>query len=89
LLAVLVCGTSIQPQQATARPVYTGGPDGEPYGNGDPTGDDIPSPTPKPGSLKSAKAVMPITGPTALRGTYGSSIRWNVYLSLLIRLGIR
>ena len=88
LLAVLVCGTSIEPQQATARPVYTGGPDGNPYGNGDPTGDDIPSPTPKPGSLKSTRAVTPIA-PTTLRGSYGSSVRWNVYLSILIRLGIR
>jgi len=87
LLAVLVCGTSLEPQYAMARPVYTGGPDGDPYGNGDPTGDDIPSPTPKPSALKSAKAVTPATGYT-LRG-YGSSVRWNVYLSILIRLGIR
>ncbi len=86
LLAVLVCGTSVEPQQATARPVYTGGPDGDPYGNGDPTGDDIPSPTPKPGSLRSTNAAV---APTTLRGSYGSSIRWNVYLSILIRLGIR
>jgi len=87
LLAVLVSGTSIEPQQAMARPVFTGGPDGNPYGNGDPTGDDIPSPTPKPSILRSAKAVTPAAGYT-LRG-YGSSIRWNVYLSILIRLGIR
>jgi len=89
LLAVLVSWTALEPQQAMARPVYTGGPDGNPYGNGDPTGDDIPSPTPKPTALRSAKAVAPTVGAYAHRGTYGSSVRWNVYLSILFRLGIR
>ncbi len=89
LLAVLVSGTSLEPQQATARPVYTGGPDGSPYGNGDPTGDDIPSPTPKPSALRSAKGAAPAPAAYTPRGAYGSSVRWNVYLSILIRLGIR
>jgi hypothetical protein len=89
LLAVLVAGTSLEPQQAIARPVTTGGPDGTPYGTGDPTGDDLPSPTPKPGALKSAQRVTPTSGTIVRRGTYGSHIRWNVYLSILIRLGLR
>ncbi len=89
LLAVLVSGTAIEPRQATARPVYTGGPDGNPYGTGDPTGDDIPSPTPKPSALKSAKAVAPTSARTAILRSYRSSNRWNVYLSILIRLGLR
>ena len=85
LLAVLVAGVSIEPQQAIARPVYTGGPDGDPYGNGDPTGEDIPSPTPKPGG-KGAVAPAPVR---LIGISQGTSIRWNLYLSFLIRLGIR
>jgi len=84
LLAVLTSGISVEPQQAMARPVYTGGPDGNPYGSGDPTGDDIPSPTPKPGGGKGAVAPAPVR--VSVQGTY---LRWNIYLSILIRLGIR
>jgi hypothetical protein len=86
LLAILVSGISLEPSQAIARPASTGGPDGTPYGNGDPTGDDIPSPTPKPTALKSGKIAQPTL---AIRGSSTSSVRWNFYLSLLIRLGIR
>jgi hypothetical protein len=90
LLAVLVSGTSIDPQQATARPVATGGSSGDPYGTGDPTGDDLPSPTPKPTkSLSAARVIVPSSQSTAMRGTYHSPVRWNVYLSILIRLGLR
>lgn len=89
LLAVLVAGTSLEPQQAIARPVTTGGPDGTPYGTGDPTGDDLPSPTPKPGALNSTQRVSSTSGTVVSRGAYGSHIRWNVYLSILIRLGLR
>jgi hypothetical protein len=89
LLAVLVAGTSLEPQQAIARPVTTGGPDGTPYGTGDPTGDDLPSPTPKPGAVQSVGRIAPTSGTIARHGTFGSSIRWNVYLSILIRLGLR
>src|SRR5258705_958956 len=56
LLAVLVLGTSFEPQLALARPAPTGGLDGTPYGTGDPTGDDIPSPTPKPTAPQAAAA---------------------------------
>lgn len=87
LLAVLAMGTSVEPRQAVAKPVTTGGPDGTPYGTGDPTGDDLPSPTPKPTSLTSAKAVT-ASRTVAVRGI-SPSVRWNLYLSILIRLGIR
>lgn len=90
LLAVLVAGTSLEPQQAIARPVTLQGPDGTPYGTGDPTGDDLPSPTPKPGSVQTVSNVGPMASGTIVRrGTYRSHIRWNVYLSILIRLGLR
>jgi len=87
LLAVLAMGTSVEPRQAVARPVSTGGPDGTPYGTGDPTGDDVPSPTPKPTSLRSAPAA-PAPGKIVVRGIR-ASVRWNLYLSILIRLGLR
>src|SRR5262249_4956858 len=70
LPAVLASGISMEPQQAIARPVYTGGPDGNPYGSGDPTGEDIPSPTPKPGGGKGAAAPAPV------RGSQGTHSRW-------------
>jgi len=88
-LAVLAMGIPGSPGQALARPVTTGGPDGTPYGTGDPTGDDLPSPTPKPTSLQSAKAVRaPITAAVTVRGIR-TSVRWNLILSILIRLGLR
>jgi hypothetical protein len=83
LLAVLAMGTSVEPRQAMARPVTTGGPDGTPYGTGDPTGDDVPSPTPKP------KSLAPRVPGTVATGTITTSVRWNLFLSLLIRLGLR
>jgi hypothetical protein len=87
LLAFLASGISIEPNQVMARPVGTGGPDGEPYGTGDPTGDDIPSPTPKP-TLRAAK-VDASGSQTQRQGSYVSFDRWNIYVHLLIRLGIR
>jgi len=87
LLAVLAMGISVEPRQAVARPVSSGGPDGTPYGTGDPTGDDVPSPTPKPTSPLIAKAVK-APGTVAVRGI-STSIRWNLYLSILVRLGLR
>jgi len=87
LLAVLAMGISIEPRQAAARPVTTGGPDGTPYGTGDPTGDDLPSPTPKPTSLLAAPMAQ-TTRTAAVRGIT-TSVRWNLYLSILVRLGLR
>jgi hypothetical protein len=87
LLAVLAMGISVEPRQALARPVSTGGPDGTPYGTGDPTGDDIPSPTPKPTSLQTAQTVR-APGTATVRGI-STSVRWNLYLSILVRLGLR
>jgi hypothetical protein len=89
LLAVLISVTVIEPRPAMAKTATTGGPDGDPYGTGDPTGDDIPSPTPKPSALKSTHAVTPLSGTSAVRRSYRSSDRWNAYLSILIRLGLR
>jgi hypothetical protein len=88
LLAVLVLGTSFEPQLALARPAPTGGPDGTPYGTGDPTGDDIPSPTPKPTGNRAAPASV-TAGPTTHRVNVNRPIRWNLYLSILVRLGLR
>jgi hypothetical protein len=89
LLAVLIAGTSLEPQQAVAKPASLGGSDGTPYGTGDPTGDDLPSPTPKPGSMQTTSRTVSMSGTIVRGGAYGSSIRWNVYLSILIRLGLR
>src|SRR5882672_6485028 len=88
LLAVLVLGTSFEPQLALARPAPTGGPDGTPYGTGDPTGDDIPSPTPKPTAPRAAPASV-TAGTTTHRVNVLRPIRWNLYLSILVRLGLR
>ena len=89
LLAVLVAGTSLAPQPAVARPVTTGGQDPSPYGTGDPTGDDLPSPTPKPGAVQNVQRSASATGSIVRGRTYGSSNPWSIYLSILIRLGIR
>jgi hypothetical protein len=86
LLAVLAMGISVGPSQALARPVpIMGGPDGS--GTGDPTGDDLPSPTPKPTSLQTAPMVQ-TTRTVAVRGI-STSVRWNLFLSILVRLGLR
>lgn len=86
LLAVLAMGISVEPPQAVAKPVTTmGGPDGS--GTGDPTGDDLPSPTPKPTSLQAAPMVQ-TTRTAAVRGI-STSVRWKLFLSILVRLGLR
>ena len=90
LLAVLAFGTSFGPTQALARPAGTGGPDGEPY-TGDPTGDDLPSPTPKP---LSRVAKLGVEDTHATKGAlvlryFDSSNRWSLYFSILVRLGLR
>lgn len=87
LLAILASGISMEPNQVMARPVGTGGPSGEPYGTGDPTGDDIPSPTPKP-TMRAGKAEVSGSH-TQRQGSFDSFDRWNIYVHLLIRLGIR
>src|SRR6267154_1442519 len=89
LFAVLVAGTSLEAQQAMARPASLGGSDGTPYGTGDPTGDDLPSPTPKPGSVQTVSRTASMSGTVVRGSTYGSSNRWNIYLSILLRLGLR
>jgi hypothetical protein len=83
LLAVAASAGSLDPRMAIARPNFTGGPDGTPNGTGDPTGDDVPSPTPKPTAVSTARA-----------GAAASAIqtranRWSLFVSILIRLGIR
>jgi len=87
LLALLVSGVSIEPNQVMARPVFSGGPSGEPYGTGDPTGDDIPPPTPKPTAPLAAKAEL--SGSHTQRPRGFDSYRFSVYVHILIRLGIR
>ena len=92
LLAVLAYGTSLEPTQELARPVGTGGPDGEPY-SGDPTGDDLPSPTPKPLGRAAKLGVEGVdTGKGAITLRYrglDSTGRWSLYFRILVRLGIR
>lgn len=89
LLAVLIAGTSLEPRQAIAKPASIGGSDGTPYGTGDPTGEDVPGPTPKPGSMQTAPRSASMSGTIVRGGTHGLSTRWNFYLSILIRLGLR
>jgi len=84
LLAVLAMGVPGEPRQALARMVIPSGPDGNPYGTGDPTGDDLPSPTPKNSSFRSAQAPR-----TATVVGISASVRWKLFLSILIRLGLR
>ena len=86
LLALLASGTSLEPRQAVARPIFTGGPDPT-YGTGDPTGDDVPSPTPKPTAQRVTNA-RAAKGGTQIR-VAGTSISWNIYWSIALRLGIR
>ena len=93
LLAVLAYGTSLEPTQALARPVGTGGPDGEPY-SGDPTGEDLPSPTPKPSPRAAARLGVEGLGQgkgalTMRHGGFDSTGRWSLYFRILVRLGIR
>jgi hypothetical protein len=86
LLAVLAMGITAEPPQAVAKPVpISGSPDGS--GTGDPTGDDLPSPTPKPTSLLTAPRVQ-TARTVAVRGI-STSVRWNLFLSILVRLGLR
>jgi hypothetical protein len=85
VLAVLAMGTTVEPRQVMAVPAPTGGPDGTPYGTGDPTGDDVPSPTPKPLSVYTSARTPRAS---SVRGIT-TSVRWNLYLSILIRLGLR
>jgi len=47
LLLMLTSAASIDPQAAIARPAPTDGVEGTPTGNGDPTGDAGPGPTPR------------------------------------------
>jgi len=82
LLLMLTSAASIDPQAAIARPAPTDGVEGTPTGNGDPTGDDVPSPTPKP-TIRLTRS-----GPTAY-AIQARGIRWSVLVSILIRLGIR
>jgi len=86
LLTFLSTSIPLVPRQAVAKPVSTIGPDGEPYGTGDPTGDDLPSPTPKPtGTSKAAS----FRTHTLRQGVIGSTDRWSIYFAILVRLGIR
>jgi len=82
LLLKRTSGASIYPQGVAARPAATDGAEGTPTGNGDPTGDDVPSPTPKP-TIRLTRS-----GPTAY-AIQARGIRWGVLASILIRLGIR
>jgi hypothetical protein len=86
LLTILASGTSLAPQQAVARPIFTGGPDGTPYGTGDPTGDDLPSPTPKP-LVRTVRSGMPISAAQTRRQAIFD--RWQVFFGTVIRFGLR
>jgi hypothetical protein len=85
LITFLASGIVIEPRQAIARPAPTGGPDGNPYGSGDPTGDDLPSPTPKPNGQNFQLA----GSPTRAQTSFKRFDRWSIYFRILIRLGIR
>ena len=86
LLAVLALGIPAGPSQAVAKPVpIMGGPDGS--GTGDPTGDDLPSPTPKP-TARQAASMVRTTRTVAVRGI-STSVRWKLFLSILVRLSLR
>lgn len=93
LIATLASGAAFDANPAIARPITSGGPGGEPYGTGDPTGDDLPSPTPKPNASAAkwgSQETVQAGGAQAQRpGGIGSSGRWSLYLRLLVRLAIR
>lgn len=93
LLALLMSGPTLETTQAWARPVSWGGPGDGTGGTGDPTGDDLPSPTPKPTARFGGSALQSTSTGTSAYGTRGiqTSVfgRWSLYIRLLIRLGIR
>ena len=91
LVSFLAALTAFEPGAGLARPYDQGPSYGDPY-SGDPTADDQPSPTPKPGSLRTAKAAgHPNVGRMEIRraGADVSRMRWVTYFRLAVRLGIR
>ena len=93
LIAALVSMAAFDANEAIAKPYSDDGPPGEPTGTGDPTGDDLPSPTPKPNAraakLSRLGAVQGGVATTQRRGGFRSSDRWGLYLRLLARLAVR
>lgn len=94
ILGLLLIVTAIAPDPASARPRDSEPSSGEPYGTGDPTGDDQPSPTPKPNSLKSGSITRGATSDAGLRqwdrrGFLGSPLRWSELLRIISRLSVR
>lgn len=77
------------PNRASARPFPTEPGPGE---SGDPTADDLPSPTPKPKGKVNQISIAPGRSHDASLG-YGRTVivrvPWNVYLRLLARTWVR
>lgn len=82
LLAMLALAVSFEPRTAIARPAPSNPYDGPPPGTGDPTGDDVPSPTPKP-------TIRLINGGTTTPAFSTWRGRWSALFSILVRLRIR
>ena len=92
MIAALVLVTSFASSPAIARPYTDNGPS-DPGGSGDPTGDDLPSPTPKPNG-HAAKfggygTVRGADGQLWRYGDFGTTGRFGLYLRILARLAIR
>jgi hypothetical protein len=92
IAALLTLGLLVAPigqSTAVARP-YSGGPASDPTGTGDPTGDDLPSPTPKPaapGRLQAGNQL--VANPLGTRfGGWTLSERLSLFARIVLRLGI-
>ena len=92
MIAALVLVTSFASSPAIAKPYPTNW-SGDPSGTGDPTGDDLPSPTPKPNGHAAKfgnSGTVRVTDAQVRRYVeFGSFDRFGLYLRILVRLAIR
>ena len=94
LAVLLTAGMAFAPGRVAARPYDSGPTLGDPYGMGDPTADDQPSPTPKPTSRLAASiggGGSVTKGGMLLqrRGSASGLWSWMTILKLSFRLGLR
>ena len=92
MIAALVLVTTFASSPAIARPYTTDG-SGDPSGTGDPTGDDLQSPTPKPNGRAAKWGGYGTAQGTAaqirMHSEFGASSRLGLYFRILARLAIR
>jgi len=82
-VALLFASASIRVRVATARPYGWTDIGPTPGGSGDPTGDDQPSPTPKPSKASFHDIRRGTVAEPSFRLRYRAGIIWNAYRRLL------